>query len=229
MAARRAAQTSIEGILMTPLAQQLDQLRQRARARASAFDAHRDAIRADQTLTDYGKSNKIARAYVEARLDVRALRDQEDQAVQARKAELERSLFGWERTMDVNVIRARRESNELADALDNPREAMTAFETAKLRSDDMHVRAIFARALSAGWSGIVNDYLTMHPARKADAQELANILYLLTPEGQFIAISHYHLSKPNELSSVDLTEYEWELTAERNDLHARFTRQLHTI
>lgn len=214
---------------MANLPQKLDQLRHRAHARVTAFGGTLDSIRADRTLTDYGQAEKIARAYVEARRDVNTLSDQEAQAVQNRKTELERTLFGWEPTMDVNIIRARRESTELADALDHPSEALTAYEKAKLRSDDMHVRAIFARALSVGWSGIVDDYLITHPARTADAQELASILHLLSPEGQFMASSNYHLSKPNELASVDLTEYERELTAGLNDMHARFTRQLHAV
>lgn len=215
---------------MTNLFHALDLLRARARAQITAFGRTQDQIRSDNTLSAYGKSDQLARAYVEVRRDVDALKRQEDDAIVAREVELKRRLFGWDGVAeDADVLSARRESSKLADALDDPRDALIAYETAKLRHDEMHVRAIFARALLAGWSPIVDDYLAQHPARTAEAQELASIVYLLSPEGQFMVSSQYFLSKPTELSSVDLTEYERELTAERGNVVTAFAAQLRAV
>lgn len=215
---------------MTDLDMQLDQNRRRAHTRIGAHRGTLDRIRSDRTLTDYGKADRIAREYVEARRDVTALRREADRALHARKALLERSLFGWGvPAEDAPTLTARRESNKMAEDLENPGDALVAYETAKRRSDDLHVHAIVARALEAGWQQITNDYFAERPNRAAEAQELATILNLLHPSQQFLEAANYSLPKPNELASVDLGEYERELTSELNDVQAAFARQLYQV
>lgn len=194
------------------LSQNLNDTRMRAVSRVETFGRTLDGIRADRMLSEAGQRHSIARAYVLARRDVDGLRAHESQLVDLRKRELERVLFGWEHTLDPAVLRARRESNELADQLDDPRDALAAYETAKTRSDDLHARAIFARALERGWAAIVSDYITEHPGRGNDADELAAIHELLSPMGQLSIGSIYYLVRPRELGMVDLGVYERELS-----------------
>ncbi|MGW9184828.1 hypothetical protein [Agromyces sp. NPDC055661] len=192
---------------MQNLNEQIEQARHQARVLIDGFGPILDGIRNDRTLSDEGKNDRIATEYVARLAAVESWQARESDAVLARRTELERKLLGWEPTTDVATIRARRESTELADALDDPRDALTAYEEAKLRSDALHVQAIFARALRAGWLAIVNDYVSEHPIALAAAQELDQIRQLLDPNAQVIVASVYYLPKPRELASVYLDEY----------------------
>lgn len=207
----------------------LDQNRRSAHARIEWFDRSVDGIRADSFLSSEGKQDRIAHEYLVARRDVEALRANEVQMVHVRKTELERALFGWHGTEDPALLNARRASNEMADSLADPHDALVAYNTAKTRNDELHVHAIFARALDSGWQAIVADYLSEHPGREAEVQELAAIHQLLDDSNQFLVSMNYQLMKPNELSSVSLGEYERELTEAESDVQAGFSRQLRRV
>lgn len=198
------------------LEQQINLARTQAQHRAEMFYRERDNIRTDNTLSEHGKLDRLARAYVDAHLDMDTYQSHETTTAQARKRELERVLFGWEPTNDPSVLRSRRESNELADALRDPSEALDEYNAAKTRNDELHVRAIFARALASGWQRIISDYLSEHPERDADASELAAIQDLLSDAGKLNVSMTYYLAKPNELASVLLSQYEGELRATRS-------------
>ncbi|GAA1838559.1 hypothetical protein [Agromyces salentinus] len=207
----------------------ISQLRAQASQRIVTFAQTLDSVRTDRMLSDDGKRDRIAREYVATRIHIDKLRTREADALLSRRVELERLLFGWEPTDDAAVLSARRESNELADALDDPRDALLAYQRAKRRSDEMHVHAIFARALELGWSSIIDDYLVEHPERAAGSTELAAILRANDDVELLTAVMHYAMSQPSELSHVDLAPYEHEARAGAADVEAAFARQLSAV
>lgn len=207
----------------------VSRFRQNALNRRDEFGRRLNSIRADRMLSQAGKVELTAREHVDARADIRRDERGEETALRTRRAELERALFGWDENDAPVVLTARRDSSAFADAIDDPGDALAAYEKSKVRSDAMHMHALFARALESGWSAIVDDYLSEHPDRAVDAQELAAIRQQLDDHGRFMASMHYSFPKPSELAHVSLDEYERTAVAGRTDVLAAFARQLRTV
>jgi hypothetical protein len=155
-------------------------------------------------LNDAARERRIAALYVTARDQLAALRKAEGEAQARRGREIESDLFGL-KGADPALIISFRDAADRAARIEDNAAAVELLGLAGLSGDAVLAQAILGRALSAGWSDVVNQYATLHPERAAliqervDRAEYAGSLTALA-EGlgaEFV----YQLSPPEEVAA----------------------------
>jgi len=132
------------------------------------LDAVAQRINSRKDLAHHARQTLLARAYVEARDALNALREEETARIDADRRKLERKLFGAGGLIpDPAAAVSRRDANDRAAELETPAAAQAALRRAERDGDATLAKAIAARAadLSAdpAWAGIVHAYVAERP------------------------------------------------------------------
>ncbi|MEE1819332.1 hypothetical protein PUR59_30500 [Streptomyces sp. SP18ES09] len=139
-----------------------DEIRHSLTASAARINGQKD-------LTPHAKRVMLARAYVEARDGIDALREKETKDIQRERQQLERRLFGTTGfNPDPQLLIAKRDADDRAAKYETPAEARRALQRAERDGDSLLAKAIASRA--ADWSGdpqwgaLVREYVAERPA-----------------------------------------------------------------
>lgn len=150
------------------------------------------------------KQTMIARAYLEARNALDALKEQEIAQIGRQRTQLDRKLFGTNGfSPDPNAVIARRDANDRAAKLETPRDAEHALHRAEREGDRIMAKAIAARAADyAGdpvWAQVLNTYVADKPDEAATLQALVDLPDTSDGVWQLTKAMEYGIATPSEL------------------------------
>jgi hypothetical protein len=137
----------------------------------TAYQRQLERIESNRTYNDHAKRVMAAKAYTAAQDALEALRRQEVQAVDGRREALHRKMFGREDAADAQTVIARRDANDRAAQIDNPRFAAEQLQTALRQGDTTMAQAIAQRAADWGWSDVLDTYADNRPGFREAAEE----------------------------------------------------------
>lgn len=156
---------------------QIDDLRDQAERIQSRWASTSDSWTNDNTLSDIGKRAKLDSEHVQVSAKLSDLRKQEKELIDAKRQSLERSLFGLTTvtSTDPNQVILYRDAQDRSRRLTNSDEATELLASA-IRSDDRSLAAaVLARALDAGWSSIVAEYIKQNPSAREQLDDLTKL------------------------------------------------------
>ncbi|MFI1449074.1 hypothetical protein [Streptomyces virginiae] len=168
------------------------------------LDSTVQRIRGLKNPTARAKQTMIARAYLEARAGLDALKEQEVARIGRERQQLDRKLFGTNGfSPDPNAVIARRDANDRAAKLETPREAAHALHQAEREGDRIMAKAIAARAADysgdPNWAQILNTYVADKPEEAATLQALVDLPDTNDGVWQFTKAVEYGIATPSEL------------------------------
>lgn len=174
----------------------------------AALRQRTDAIRADKRLTPEAKRAAIAREYLQAKNEIRALQSAEATERSSRQNELKKSLFGLEGFTTAQDAISYRDAQDRADSIPVNAEdrALTLLRRAELSGDSILTKALINRALEAGWVQVANSYIEANPVQ---GQRLEELWALQDPDpmspaalqAQITSEATFEVPKPDEISS----------------------------
>lgn len=160
-------------------------------------------IESNRTYSDHAKRVLSAKAYKQAAEQLDTLRQAEVDDLVRQRAALQRRMFGQAGTADAQTVIARRDANDRAAKLDDPRIATEALQRAEMEGDTLMAQAIATRAAQHGWGDVLGAYATDRPGF-ADAANEFNELpdpddwqFKFRHTGQFIAPAPSSLANAN--------------------------------
>jgi hypothetical protein len=162
---------------LAQLESQIEDLRAQAAAIQKRSARTRDSLANDKTLSDLGRQAKLDSERDRMRDQLSDLRKKETELIDAKKQTLEKRLFGLSSvtSSDPGQVLLYRDSQDRAARLTRSDEAAQVFAAA-LRSDDKTLAAaVLGRALDAGWTGIINEYVKENPSAGEDLNDLAKL------------------------------------------------------
>lgn len=120
-------------------------------------------IEGSNVYSSHAKRVLAAKAYKQHQDAMEQLRQKELAAIETRREQLQRKMFGRENTADAQTVIARRDANDRAAQLDNPREAGDRLRDAIRQGDTTMAQALAQRAADFGWSDVLETYAGYQP------------------------------------------------------------------
>lgn len=155
------------------------------------YEKQLEAIRADKTLSFWGKRSKIKALYEETERQIAKLRAEHEAELQRERRELQRRAFGAYHPHTATEAEIRQIDESYRHALDraeqaeNPTEALALLRRADLAGDEVLARAVGLVAAERGWNNVL-DAVTAQGAVYADAvQELRQHMEHDSPQAKF--------------------------------------------
>ncbi|MER5312903.1 hypothetical protein ABT034_34605 [Streptomyces sp. NPDC002773] len=138
----------------------------------NAYQQQLGRIQGNRMYSDHAKKVLSAQAYKKAQGDLETLRQAELDSAARQRTQLQRRMFGTTSSIsDPGAVIARRDANDRAAKLEDPREAATALERAERDGDTVLAQAIAARASEWGWTDILDTYAADRPGFVRDVEE----------------------------------------------------------
>ncbi|MFF1548725.1 hypothetical protein [Streptomyces sp. NPDC058291] len=167
-------------------------------------------IEASRTYSDHAKKVMAAKAYTTAQSALERLRQSEVDSINTRRSQLQRRMFGHQGTADAQTVIARRDANDRAAKLDDPRAAGEMLATAQMEGDDLMAQAIATRAARSGWNDVLGSYASDRPGFQQAAEEYSSLpdpddwKWKFQHTGQFLAGTPRTLSDaaPHEIDRL---------------------------
>lgn len=162
---------------LAQLEAQIDDLRAQAERIQTRWARTSETWTNDNTLSDIGKRAKLDDEHAQVSGKLSELRKKETELIAAKKQSLERRLFGLSTvaSSDPTQIVIYRDAQDRAARLTDHDDAAEAFAAAQRSDDQTLAAAILARALEAGWTRIVDQYIKHNPTTSEDLADLAKI------------------------------------------------------
>ncbi|MFJ2741872.1 hypothetical protein ACIO3O_19665 [Streptomyces sp. NPDC087440] len=167
------------------------------------YKAQLARIESNRALSDHARKVLSAKAYKQAAAQLEAARQVEIDTLTRQRAALQRRMFGQAGTADAQTVVARRDANDRAAQLDDPRKAADMLQRAEMEGDTLMAQAVAARAAQCGWGDVLTAYSTDRPGF-ADAAAEFNELpdpddwqFNFRHTGQFIATPPSSLANAN--------------------------------
>ncbi|MFI5671312.1 hypothetical protein [Streptomyces sp. NPDC051704] len=169
-----------------------------------SLDRKVEHIRGQKNLTARAKQTMVARAFIEARAALDALKEQEVARIERQRTELDRKLFGTNGfSPDPNTVIARRDANDRAAKLDTPRDAEHAMRRAEREGDRIMAKAIAARAADysgdPSWAQLLNQYVEGKPEETATLQAMVDLPDTSDGMWQLAKAMEYGIATPSEI------------------------------
>lgn len=162
---------------LTQFESQIDDLRAQAASIQKRSARTNDSIAADRALSDVGRQAKRDAERDRVRDQLRDLRKKETELIEAKKQTLEKRLFGLTSitSTDPAQVLLYRDAQDRAARLTQSDDTAQVFQAA-LRSDDkILAAAVLGRALDAGWTSIIDEYVAQNPSAGEDLKDLAKL------------------------------------------------------
>lgn len=156
------------------------------------------SIRADPSLSDVGRQQQLAAAYIRTRDAVARLQSRATANASTRRDVLIRTLFGLTTTADPNAAISFRDAQDRAAALENPRAAQRLLDQANRTGDEHLAKAIAHRAYEDAWFDVLDKYASTRPSVEAKLGEL--VTQEPTLASTIGAAMAYAVTKPTELA-----------------------------
>lgn len=138
------------------------------------YEKRLEAIRADRSLSFWGKQSKIKALYEETERQIAKLRAAHEAALQEERRELQRRAFGAYHPHTATEAELRQIDENYRHALDraeqakSPTEALALLRRADLAGDKVLARAVGLVAAQQGWDNVI-DAVTAQGAVDTDA------------------------------------------------------------
>jgi len=138
------------------------------------FEERLKMVRADKTLSFWGKQARIKALYEETERQIAKLRAAHEAALQEERRELLRRAFGayvpsWATPSEIRQIQADyRQALDRASQAESPAEALALLRRADLAGDKVLARAVGFVAAERGWDSVL-DAVTAQGGVYADA------------------------------------------------------------
>ncbi|MGM1017998.1 MAG: hypothetical protein ACQEW8_10720 [Actinomycetota bacterium] len=188
----------------------LDRLDEQLRSVRKHADAKTDELRANPALTADWKVRQIARVWIDARENERAILHERSEAVDTIASQVERTAFGLT-TSDPATVIAYRDAQDRADDLpetqNGEQKALRILDRAILSNDDTMTAAIVRRSLESNWGSVVSRYKSAYPSRAENltALEEAKRMRVANDDEHMKSDMRQVMSKPREL--INLPEH----------------------
>lgn len=140
-------------------------------------------IRDRRDLNGQARTIAIARAYQDAQAKMAQAQQDATAQYQRDRTRLERQLFGSSTDLTGSDAINQRAAREMAAKLDDPNEALLAYQRAKRDGDTAYQRAIASHAadlasipfIGGAWQGVVDQYTQDEPGRADAYKELTSL------------------------------------------------------
>ncbi|WP_406306280.1 hypothetical protein OHA61_34205 [Streptomyces sp. NBC_00885] len=131
-----------------------------------------ERIENNRTYSDHAKKVMAAKAFKQAQDAMEQIRQQELKAIEDRREQLQRKMFGRESgSADAQTVLARRDANDRAAQIENPRVAAEMLKKAQREGDHIYAQALAAHAADFGWSDVLTSYADHQPGFREAAKE----------------------------------------------------------
>lgn len=158
-----------------------------------------ERIQGSKVYSDHAKKVMAAKVYQQAQDALEQIRQSEIQAINSRREQLQRKMFGRENTADAQTVIARRDANDRAAQIDNPRIAAEQLQTAIRQGDHTMAQALAQHAADFRWNDVLDAYAAYQPGFRETAQEF-NQLPDTTPGSEWnIHHSFSHVASPPDV------------------------------
>jgi hypothetical protein len=186
-------------VTSTPNRQRIIELR-------AAYNQALTQVRGDASLSELGKTQTIARAWMNTRAEIQRLAQLDIDTAIARFDTLEAEVFGASTVTGADAV-SFRDATDRATKLVSSDAAAQALGTATLSGDRVLAQAVVLRAWQMGWQDVVDQYALSHPAVTDQLAELGSLRRHLDSRvshaGSIIGTS---LIKPTELADMQLDQ-----------------------
>ncbi|MBT2488794.1 hypothetical protein J7E96_09715 [Streptomyces sp. ISL-96] len=130
-----------------------------------------ERIENNRTYSEHAKRVMAAKVYQQSQTAMEQLRQQEIQAINNRREQLHRKMFGRENSADAQTVIARRDANDRAAQIDNPRIAAEKLQEALRQGDHTMAQALAQHAAGWGWSDVLTAYGDSQPGFREHVEE----------------------------------------------------------
>ncbi|MGY3845273.1 hypothetical protein ACWV2X_08515 [Streptomyces hydrogenans] len=134
-----------------------------------------DRIQSNRAYSDRAKQVLAAKAYTAASSALAKLRDDEVTAIDNRREFLYRRMFGRHDSADAQTVIARRDANDRAAKLDNPRVAEQQLRDALRQGDTTMAQAIAEHAAGMQWGDVLGAYGDTRPGFREVVEEYSDL------------------------------------------------------
>ncbi|WP_037870315.1 hypothetical protein [Streptomyces sp. SPB074] len=165
----------------------------------NAYTAQLARIQGSNTYSDHAKRVMAAKAFKSTEQQLETLRAGEEKALRDRRASLQRSMFGASGNQDPSNVIARRDANDRAAKLEDPRAAAEALARAEMEGDTTMSQAIATRAAQYGWGDVLSSYTSTRPGFQRAAEEFNGLPDPDDTEFRFRHSAQYYLPMPPSL------------------------------
>lgn len=181
----------------------INEKRDAAAIARNTFKQQSERIRADDTRTGMGKKSLLAAALRDTQLKIKQLQEEELQAVNEKRASLERQVFGIAMT-DPASIMAYRDAQARVEPLgiDDHDKAQDMLHGAALSNDHTLASALLSKAIDQGWTDITEGYKAQHPDQGAVLTDLLDLDAWNKRDSESLSgrFGDYFIATPRELS-----------------------------
>lgn len=175
---------------------------QAAKARSQYQDQLKQ-IEQDETLSETGKSQAMARAYQVAESKMRDLRASHEKALNEERSRLQQAAF---RVSDQDMA-SFRDASDRAEQLANVDAALARLERAALVGDSIMTRAIGQRAFQQQWSPVLQRYAEVDPDGSKKLTDFAAFEHeASSSSARFQTSMAFSLQRPRGVSQADLNQ-----------------------
>ena len=162
-----------------------------------------DRIQGNRAYSDRAKQILAAKAYTAATNALSKLRDDEVAAIDDRREFLYRRMFGRHDSADAQTVIARRDANDRAAKLDNPRVAEQQLRDALRQGDTTMAQAIAEHAASMQWGDVLGAYGDTRPGFREVAEEYRDLTAVRSSDQwSFMHTAQYIAPPPSNLGTM---------------------------
>lgn len=173
--------------------------REQQAALSAKYFADIDTVRNNPALSDTGKAQHLADAYLRARTEHDNI---EQRRIKERTTRRDYIFTNWVNNRggaDASALTAMRDAEDRAEQLTDEQDALRMLERAERSNDQYLGRAALTKAYDNGWAEVVNAYTAAHPAAYDSLEELWDITQEEAAEsGRIISadLLQHHLATP---------------------------------
>lgn len=155
------------------------------------YERQLEEIRADKTLSFWGKQAKIKALYEETEQQIAKLRAEHEAELQRERRELQRRAFGAYHPHTATEAELRQIDENYRQALDraeqakSPTEALALLRRADLAGDSVLARAVGLVAAERGWNTVLDAVAAQGAVYPDAVQELRQHMEHDTPQAKF--------------------------------------------
>lgn len=190
---------------ITQLNQEINKLRDKAHEYRGEHARKVEAIRADRLTSAEGKRNELSKNYAYYDAEIAKLSEKETALVTAKRAEIERRVFGQFSSDGASII-AYRDAQDRVERLTHNEQskALSMLRNAELSGDKTLSAALVSKALSYGWNDVLAQYNKNHPSEASDLNDLADIIHFQEDVRMDFQreMDYASLLKPNEIARL---------------------------
>lgn len=170
--------------------------REKAEKLRELADRHITSARNNRDISTEKRNKIIARAYLDLKDGLARVEDEDKRGVAAKRAELERKLYGIPNTADASAMISYRDALDRADQVGKESEAISLYNRARTSGDDHLARAVLATSFQRGWVDAINTFAEHNPDTDLAVNELWEIQ---NPTSSLGAMFDYVTAPPQEI------------------------------